>query len=190
MSTLTVQLQTAALEDITRLAQKRNARKVKTNARWTQDITPLQANVVGLKGEFALAVLSGLRVDRTTRAKGDNGIDFALPDGRTLDVKTVMTERSGLYYNTEADFRADIAVLAALTVPDIACRDVLLVGWTTRERFLRLRSMVHHRQGQCPTLAAGLLSPMGELLEAIRGTDRQGTGKGHGHPAGALSHKH
>lgn len=189
MVTLKVRLQTAALEDITALARKRNARKVKTNLRWTQDITPLQANVVGLKGEFALACLAGLHVDRTARAHGDNGIDFTLPDGRTVDVKTVMAERSGLYYNTEADFRADIAVLAVLDFPDIECRDVLLAGWTTRERFQRLRSMVHHRQGQCPTMAAGLLSPMAELLEAIRQTDRQKTGAGHGPKAGAPSRR-
>lgn len=189
MGLLRVELTAAALADIDRLAALRNSRKVKTDPRWTQMLTPLQANVVGLKGEFAMAVLSGLRVDRKARPRGDNGIDFTLPDGRTMDVKTVLDERSGLYYNSDEDFRADVAVLAVLDSPTVDCPVVQLAGWTSRDRFRRFRAMVPHKQGPCPTLAAGLLDPMGDLLAVIRGTGRPNISAFRGRTAAAPSRK-
>ena len=44
--------------------------------------------LVGLLGEFAFGRRLGLPVDVSVRPSGDGGIDFKLPCGQTVDVKT------------------------------------------------------------------------------------------------------
>ena len=44
-------------------------------------------NERGIIGEFAFSMLSGLPVDNEIKLK-DHGIDFKLPNGKTIDVKT------------------------------------------------------------------------------------------------------
>ena len=67
--------------------------------------------LIGLSGELAFSVFSGIEVNMTLSPGGDKGIDFVLPNGKTVDVKTA---KKAFYLIHEASkaLRADIYVLA------------------------------------------------------------------------------
>lgn len=87
---------------------------------------------VGVKGEYAFSKITGLEMDRKTYAgKGDDGFDFRLENGTTVDVKTAYRPKFLLLKTTDENHCADILVLSGF-VPE----SVSFIGWSTREELL------------------------------------------------------
>lgn len=89
-------------------------------------------HIVGAMGEIAVARCYGLQVNTDLYLDGDGGVDFTLPDGRTVDVKTRGEPNCDLLtYPGMSDFTADYAVLCWLMKPGA----VGIVGYVAREDF-------------------------------------------------------
>lgn len=81
--------------------------------------------LVGLAGEQAFSVFSGLPVDISVKPSGDNGIDFILPGGKTVDVK-MARKAYNLLHEANKPLRADIYVLARY---NDETKSATLLGW-------------------------------------------------------------
>lgn len=114
-----------------KLARARN--RGKSNDSFNGKATPKQKvadNYRGLLGEIAFARTFGLEVNRTISPSGDDGYDFTLKDGITVDVKHRSKRGNDLALESDSldDFTADVLVLAWSKNP------VELVGWITKVR--------------------------------------------------------
>ena len=99
----------------------RNYRKSKTSERVHQ---------IGALGEVAVAKYYGWDVDILPRIKGDNGSDF-LFCGKHIDVQTTSYNPPHLKYDTNHQFRADVAILVRRVTED----SYEIAGWITAEIF-------------------------------------------------------
>ena len=140
-------------QNIVRIAEQRSNTHI---GHASQRILSEDYNLIGVCGEDAFAKEFNLEVDDSIKPSGDNGTDFVLNLGFSIDVKTAK-----LPYNLLLEVGkpvADIYVLA-----DYNNGDTKLIGW---EWGLRL--------SQAPTkdfgygvinhyIPAGNLRPMGEL---------------------------
>lgn len=120
-------------------------------------------DLVGVAGERAFSEAFGLPMDALERLSGDGGVDFTLPSGLTVDVKTY---RKPLHLLREVDRdEAQILVLAAYS--DVT-GDARLIGWEWDREMLK-----------CPTndfgygitshyKPAGELQPIALLHELVR----------------------
>jgi len=140
-------------QNIVRIAEQRSNTHI---GHASQRILSDDYNLIGVCGEDAFAKEFNLEVDDSIKPSGDNGTDFVLNLGFSIDVKTAK-----LPYNLLLEVGkpvADIYVLA-----DYNNGDTKLIGW---EWGLRL--------SQAPTkdfgygvinhyIPAGNLRPMGEL---------------------------
>jgi hypothetical protein len=91
------------------------------------------ANIMGLKGEFAFADFYGLEPDLSAQIDGDGGVDFEiscwLGDSLTVDVKTTEHDDDPwLRVPVDKDDWADMYVCAAENGATID-----LIGWQSRE---------------------------------------------------------
>ena len=80
--------------------------------------------LVGLAGEVAFGKLIGLEPDLAERPEGDEGVDFVLKNGKTVDVKTAR-KAYNLIHEIGKPF-ADIYVLAQYDDPT---ESATLIGW-------------------------------------------------------------
>jgi len=93
--------------------------------KWAPFRTRDDTNFVGACGEAAFAQEFGLPFDvrNTGKENGDNGVDFVLPSGLTVDVKTARKPKWLLVRPRRR--HADVYVLARFTDPS----HVDLLGW-------------------------------------------------------------
>jgi hypothetical protein len=146
-SNLIVELTAQELADVVQAASELTARSVHIPNYSRYDMTRSQAqtDLVGLKGEYAVAKLFGLGLDACgIRLKGiamDGGCDIVLPNGMTVQVKTVEVYKDAdrpywflLETANPAEFTADIGILAYVLRFDPG--KVKIPGYVTRQRFL------------------------------------------------------
>ena len=118
-------------------------------------LTGIQAHYVGLKGEYAVACLLGLRIDEGIYKFGDSGYDLIYIDNdgkrMTIDVKCSQTRY--LIFDKNK-FLADAAVLTRpynketqqagipavrdfrlATHPKFGYEDIIIYGWLDRHTF-------------------------------------------------------
>ena len=92
------------------------------------------SNFLGFKGEYAFSKLFELSPTDVTE-DADDGIDYVLPDNRTVDVKATGRMEGDLIMDSFDSFRADIAVLC-YTTEKRSCVD--FYGWINKEEFMGL----------------------------------------------------
>tara|TARA_R110000803_G_scaffold50767_4_gene105251 strand:- start:1626 stop:2162 length:537 start_codon:yes stop_codon:yes gene_type:complete len=97
----------------------------------TEKMRREQGNEMGFRGELAFAKLFKLKPTEVT-VTADDGIDYILDDGRTVDVKLSTYSNGDLIFDSFARFKSDIAVLAYGRYTDPY---VDIAGWITKEDF-------------------------------------------------------
>ena len=85
---------------------------------------------VGVLGEYAYAFVYDIPFEQVQGyiAGGDGGVDFYLPDGRSVDVKNSLGRNLRLCNYTQRDIKSDLIVGATSTDVDNAT----LCAWMTR----------------------------------------------------------
>jgi hypothetical protein len=116
-------------------AQERNSIKVVgTSKRFDPRKTDLRIHTYGMASEYAFAKLTGLTANLDAKKKGDDGFDFKLDNGLTIETRYRFERKRDFALNTDSlnDFTADIGVLIW---PGSLPRSFEIVGWTTRVHF-------------------------------------------------------
>jgi hypothetical protein len=111
-------------------------------------LTGIQAHLVGILGEQAVAQLYGLPVDVAIYDRhGDQGIDLTIPCLGVAGVKTTTYLDDPLLRVELEHTTADYFILAC--VPDVARKpqEVYLCGYTTREKLLNEGRLVQLVRG-------------------------------------------
>lgn len=112
------------------LAQDRDKQKLhyRSTKNWS---IKKSTHFVGLCGEMAFHLKTGLDIDHDLRAEGDPGYDFVLKE-TTYDIKGATFIKSpDLKEFPDSKKWADIYVLAAVDVPNKRAR---IIGWVTQEQ--------------------------------------------------------
>jgi hypothetical protein len=137
-----IPLTTADLERATRFFEE--MKKIKPNVRRTDlsDQDRRAFEIAGKLGEVAIGRFLGLAVNWDVHIGSDGRFDFALEDGRTLDVKAVAVH-TRLDYDFKVLFgqKERIADLVALVLIPPTLSFGELVGYITRERFVSSASI-------------------------------------------------
>jgi hypothetical protein len=122
-------------------------------------------------GEWVVADELGLSPHRLNAHGGDNGIDFALPEGRTLSVKSTRHVGGVLLYQLPDDFVTDVA---ALVYVDAERMRGAIRGWTTRRVFMRDKQPFERgRLGTEMCMRPGALAPIELLVRWIEDRKRR-----------------
>lgn len=157
------------------------ARNSSKDPSWTRrkgrSFNDVEANELGLWGEFAAASYLGCHVDTRISSLGDDGHDLRLGDYRVgvkfthkwrqkmiIEPHKRDREHDGFLYN----FQCDLMILAkGLCDPPRKCvchnpghRWVALPGWIWREDFMRLRKYTQMALGPRWTVEQEELTPM------------------------------
>lgn len=128
-------------------------------AEGTEPIKREQGNEMGFRGELAFAKLYSLPpTDVTVHA--DDGIDYTLPNGKTVDVK-LSTYRNGyLIFDNFNKFKADIAVLVYGAYNE---NYIDVAGWISKQKFMETCREHDFGYGLRKIVGRDCLSPMEEL---------------------------
>lgn len=104
----------------------------------------LEAHVLGLMGEYAVAKALNIMLDIAIYPRADDRRDLTLPDGRTLQVKyrERRTNDYALRSTDPAEFEADIGVLVCA-----ARGGCEIVGVISREKFLLVAEVKDYGYG-------------------------------------------
>jgi hypothetical protein len=120
-----VEFSTADLALITQLAATRSNGSRSNglfDARRTRALSSEEIDRIGLAGEMAAGRVLGLPVRVSDRPEA--GVDFVLPDGRTVDVKATISQPPRLTFHKPC--RADIGLLVQV---DKDLSRAWVVGW-------------------------------------------------------------
>lgn len=98
----------------------------------TEKMKREQGNEMGFRGELAFAKLYNLEPTQVT-VQADDGIDYVLEDGRTVDVKLSTYTNGDLIFDSFEKFKSDIAVLVYGQYNDSF---VDIAGWITKQEFI------------------------------------------------------
>ena len=98
----------------------------------TEKMKREQGNEMGFRGELAFAKLYNLEPTDVT-VYADDGIDYKLSDGRTVDVKLSTYKNGDLIFDSFDKFKSDIAVLVYGSYDETF---VDIAGWVTKEEFI------------------------------------------------------
>jgi hypothetical protein len=120
------------------------------------------SNGLGFKGERAFARAFKLEPTQVT-VHADDGIDYVLADGRTVDVKATGLKDKDLIFDSFDSFRSDIGVLG-YSHDYMDCVDFL--GWITKERFMEVCDEKDYGHGLRKYVREDQLFPMKDLLTA------------------------
>ena len=129
-----VELTKPQLQELLKLATGRNDIKAQynvTNRRYSNRHGDVEINYKGIQGEFAVAKVFGVDIDRTITPSGDSkGRDLRIDD-LDVQVKVNNYKNGDLYFNSLAHFQADIAILV------IYLKEGLLEikGWANKSWF-------------------------------------------------------
>ena len=127
----------------------------------TESIKREQGNEMGFRGELAFAKLYKMPPTNVT-VDADDGIDYVMPDGRTVDVK-LSTYRNGfLIFDSFNKFKSDIAVLVYGTYNE---NFVEIAGWISKDDFIKKCSERDFGYGTRKIVGKDSLLPMEELRE-------------------------
>ncbi len=163
---ITVKIAPDLMERVRALAYSRNRGKEKyhESPRFAKNMTDYDANVLGLMGEVAVAMVLGTKVDTSISALGDGGAKDTEYMGMSVQVKAVAREDGSLYFRGNGKFSSDIAVLTTLV--NGATDEMRLAGWIRREDFeKRCHNASFARSGESlPSVAQYQLEPMEKLL--------------------------
>lgn len=122
-------------------------------------------------GEWIVADELGLTPHRLNAHGGDEGVDFGLPEQRTLSVKSTRHVGGVLLFQCPEDFTTDIAVLVYV---DAERMRGAIRGWTTRRVFMRDKQPFEQgRLGTEVCLRPGALAPIGLLVRWIEDRRRR-----------------
>jgi hypothetical protein len=123
-------------------------------------LTPLERDIVGVAGEYAVHQHLGIPYRTAFLPGGDGGrTDVA---GHDIQIKTVVKpvrEAYLIFDHTMRDFRADDAVLVCLDWPALEWADV--AGWVTRTRFEQESQPHDFGHGPRLVMTAGQLRGVG-----------------------------
>jgi hypothetical protein len=131
-------------------------------------VDPNTEHILGVKGEMAFSLVTGLPMDLNIYANGDKGIDFMTPFGNsvelvTLDVKGAVTPFHLLVKSHEIERCAEILVQSR-----VEGNKVWLIGWEHKCIMERMPT----RDFGCGIISYyrhfTLLRPMSQLLELIK----------------------
>lgn len=122
------------------------------------------AELEGALGEVAFARVFGLSVPEPVAKHGDGGVDYTLPSGATVDVKTISGSepwrlgllvpkrlRSGLYVLVHVDFETETATLCGWQTGGGAAARGEDRGdhWRVKQRdLLPMTDLYRHMDGQ------------------------------------------
>ena len=119
------------------------------------------SNGLGFKGERAFARAFKLEPTQVT-VRADDGIDYVLSDGRTVDVKATALADKELIFDSFSKFKSDIGVLG-YTNDYMDCVEFL--GWIDKENFMDICEEKDYGHGMRKYVRTDQLFPMKELLE-------------------------
>lgn len=149
---------------------KTNTPKGFSGERWFEDKT-FEAKI-GIYGEGAFHMVSGLPMNNDILDYGDDGKDFEY-QGKFIDVKTARNPGHLLVKEIEWErSKASYFVQAGLKHPEIPFT-VDLIGWETREEMMKApkrdwgRGILNHYKKSYN------LKPIGLLLEMIKASPRR-----------------
>ena len=125
----------------------------------TEKMKREQGNEMGFRGELAFAKLYKLEPTEVT-VDADDGIDYVLSDGKTVDVKLSTYVNGDLIFDNFEKFKSDIAVLAYGKHSDSY---VDIAGWITKEEFINKCFDRNYGHGNRKALRSSELRPMEEL---------------------------
>lgn len=127
-------------------------------------LTKYEAELIGMAGEAAFALATGLWWDSACLDGRDPGYDFRLPDGRTVDVKARSSSRADLTVSPRYPVSADVIVLATPLngrwergQPADAAH---IRGWISRRGFYKQARLTERDGRKEWRLAASKLLPM------------------------------
>lgn len=118
------------------------------------------SNFLGFKGEYAFSKLFELSPTDVTE-DADDGIDYVLPDNRTVDVKATGKLEGDLIIDSFDSFRADIAVLC-YTTEKRSCVD--FYGWINKKEFMGLCKEKDYGHGMRKYAESNQLHDIEDLL--------------------------
>src|SRR6056300_130493 len=127
----------------------------------TESIKREQGNEMGFRGELAFAKLYNLPPTDVT-GDADDGIDYVMPDGRTVDVKLSTYKNGNLIFDSFDKFKSDIAVLVYGAYNDTY---VDVAGWISKEDFMTECYERKFGYGTRKVVDKKALRPMEELHE-------------------------
>lgn len=119
------------------------------------------SNFLGFKGEYAFSKLFELSPTDVTE-HADDGIDYVLPDKRTVDVKATGKLNGDLIIDGFDSFKADIAVLC-FTKEKRSCID--FYGWIDKKHFASICKEKDYGHGMRKYAEWDELRDMRELLD-------------------------
>ena len=178
-----VKLDHDTLTGLYRIAKERNSVKGGPGTLFTRRLTDIQIHYVGLKGEWAVAKVLDQEIDLEVSPGGDAGWDLTYA-GMTFDVK--MSRGTDLIFYVNK-FKADAAVLVVpynksteivglglhvdprlLTDPAFSFRDVVVMGWITREQFSERRVRKDYGYGPRHVVELQDLNDMIDLFKIVQ----------------------
>lgn len=120
------------------------------------------SNFLGFKGEYAFSKLFELSPTDVTE-HADDGIDYVLPDNRTVDVKTTGRMEGDLIIDSFDSFKADLAVLCFTTEKRSS---IDFYGWITKEEFMKICKEKDYGHGMRKYAYSHEMRDMQDLLNA------------------------
>ena len=125
----------------------------------------VEMHLIGLLGEYAFSKFVGVEMDENGYLGGDIEKDFLI-DGNKIEIKTLQGYLVFDVQNFDAEFCADIAVLAIFN-RDPGDRTILhnvsLEGWITKEEFINKRFIDDFGYGPRYCVQPDVLNAMDEL---------------------------
>ena len=147
--------------------ERQGLKQGRDRGRFSRVKSSMDVHFEGIRAEYAVAKAFLLPYDPRNSPHGDgNKPDLTLPDGTTVQVK--FRDKVGfdlaLNSNNPAELTAQVIVLCYPASPAPLNDDIEIVGYLTREEFLRLA--VERDYGYGPRLAVspGQLEPFEVLL--------------------------
>lgn len=151
-------------------------------------INDLDMHYVGMKAEFAVAKLLDIEPNIALTRLGDDGFDFVLPNNTTLDVKFSQKDLKFPPHKSPPDILVLCQPLNRRVYninnqpvyprkdqyvnPDIpdhyTWRDVIVVGWVSRDRFVDSAPLVNLGFGQIRMMPAQKMCSIKDILYRLR----------------------
>jgi hypothetical protein len=143
-----------------------------SNKKYSKDLEPFNAILVGYMGEAAVCQLLGVDFHVEINKYGDDGSDLRYC-GFKLQIKTISKDygdRNVLYCDCIDEVESDILVGAAIAGP----ASVNVYGAITRDKFIRLMYTQDFGYGDRDCVHQSELSPIAKMLEFFKSTTEMG----------------
>lgn len=105
----------------------------------------IEANIIGIMGEAAVADLLEVEFDRRFLPNGDGNVEDLNINGWSIQVKTNSKRNGAMIYNHVDDFKSDIAVLVYAEPKQ---NFAVIAGWADCQTFRRLHKTGNFGYGE------------------------------------------